>query len=61
MNILSLVLSAVFIFLGAWIVQLNVNDIMAYYSVGQAAPIWPFAWILLVLTVLIGTWSSNND
>lgn len=35
-----------FIF-GVWVIQLNVNDIASYYQQDQAAPFWPFFWIML--------------
>ncbi len=38
---------------GTWIIQMNVNDIASYYMAGQAAPGWPFLWILLMLIMFI--------
>lgn len=44
----------------AWIIQLNVNDIAAYFAQGQSAPFWPYLWITLIAILTIGGGSKAS-
>ena len=58
--VLVIVLGGLILGIDAWVIQMNVNDISSYYRQGEAAPFWPFFWILLFAGGTLGGAASSS-
>jgi hypothetical protein len=53
--ILLIVIRIAIVALAGYITMLNLNDIISYINAHEYVPFWPIVWILLALSLVIGS------